>query len=156
MGICAPSLGFPDRIIFDLDPDDAVAWENLRQAALLVKTLLENIGLAPFLKTTGGKGLHVVVPILPGVGWEHVKGFTRPLRNSSSGHFPTVSRQAAENLASGQDLHRLSAEQRGDGGCGLFDRARQAPVSAPVTWNELSADLRFDHFNVGNMPKLKK
>ena len=46
-GSCAPRLAFPDRIIFDLDPDDAVAWEDLRQAALIVKTLLENIGLPP-------------------------------------------------------------------------------------------------------------
>ena len=56
-GSRSASLGFPDRIVFDLDPDESLAWEELRQAALVVRTLLENLGLAPFLKTTGGKGL---------------------------------------------------------------------------------------------------
>src|SRR6185503_14094198 len=87
-GSRAPRLGLPDRIIFDLDPDDAVEWEDLRQAALLVKTLLENIGLAPFLKTTGGKGLHVVAPIEPVVGWEQVKGFTKAVAEFLERTFP--------------------------------------------------------------------
>ena len=87
-GSRARRLGLPDRIIFDLDPDDAVGWEDLKQAALLVKTLLDNIGLAPFLKTTGGKGLHVVVPIEPDVGWEHVKGFTKAVAELLERTFP--------------------------------------------------------------------
>jgi bifunctional non-homologous end joining protein LigD len=159
-GSCAPSLGFPDRIIFDLDPDDAVAWEDLRQAALLVKTLLENIGLAPFLKTTGGKGLHVVVPILPDVGWESVKGFSKAVAEFLERTFPDrftskllkVSRRGKifiDYLRNGEGATAVAA---------YSTRARaNAPVSAPVSWDELSSDLRFDHFDVGNMPKrLKK
>jgi bifunctional non-homologous end joining protein LigD len=159
-GSRAPKLGFPDRIIFDLDPDDAVEWEALRQAALLVKTLLENIGLAPFLKTTGGKGLHVVVPILPGVGWERVKGFSKAVAELLERTFPDrftakllkISRRGKifiDYLRNGEGATAVAA---------YSTRARaNAPVSAPVAWNELSADLRFDHFNVGNMPKrLKK
>jgi len=159
-GSRAPRLGFPDRIIFDLDPDDAVEWEDLRQAALLVRTLLENIGLAPFLKTTGGKGLHVVVPIEPVVGWEDVKGFTKAVAEFLERTFPDrftskllkISRRGKifiDYLRNGEGATAVAA---------YSTRARaNAPVSAPVAWDELSADLRFDRFNVANMPKrLKK
>ena len=159
-GSRAPRLGLPDRIIFDLDPDDAVEWEDLRQAALLVKTLLENIGLAPFLKTTGGKGLHVVVPIEPVVGWEDVKGFTKAVAEFLERTFPDrftskllkISRRGKifiDYLRNGEGATAVAA---------YSTRARaNAPVSAPVAWDELSADLRFDRFNVANMPKrLKK
>jgi bifunctional non-homologous end joining protein LigD len=159
-GSRAPELGFPDRVIFDLDPDDAVEWEELRQAALLVRTLLENIGLTTFLKTTGGKGLHVVVPILPGVGWESVKGFSKAVAEFLERTFPDrftskllkISRRGKifiDYLRNGEGATAVAA---------YSTRARaNAPVSAPVAWDELSRDLRFDHFNVGNMPKrLKK
>jgi bifunctional non-homologous end joining protein LigD len=159
-GSRAPRLGLPDRIIFDLDPDDAVEWEDLRQAALLVRTLLENIGLAPFLKTTGGKGLHVVVPIEPVVGWEDVKGFTKAVAEFLERTFPDrftskllkISRRGKifiDYLRNGEGATAVAA---------YSTRARaNAPVSAPVAWGELSADLRFDRFNVANMPKrLKK
>jgi bifunctional non-homologous end joining protein LigD len=158
-GSRAPELGFPDRVIFDLDPDDAVEWEELRQAALLVRTLLENIGLTTFLKTTGGKGLHVVVPILPGVGWESVKGFSKAVAEFLERTFPDrftskllkISRRGKifiDYLRNGEGATAVAA---------YSTRARaNAPVSAPVAWDELSRDLRFDHFNVGNMPKRLK
>jgi bifunctional non-homologous end joining protein LigD len=155
-GSRAPRLGLPDRIIFDLDPDDAVEWEDLRQAALLVKTLLENIGLAPFLKTTGGKGLHVVAPIEPVVGWEQVKGFTKAVAEFLERTFPDrftskllkISRRGKifiDYLRNGEGATAVAA---------YSTRARaNAPVSAPVDWDELGRDLRFDHFNVGNMSR---
>jgi bifunctional non-homologous end joining protein LigD len=158
-GSCAPSLSFPDRIIFDLDPDDAVAWEDLRQAALIVKTLLENIGLTPFLKTTGGKGLHVVVPILPGVGWESAKGFSKAVAELLERTFPDrftskllkISRRGKifiDYLRNGEGATAVAA---------YSTRARaNAPVSAPVAWDELSSDLRFDHFNVRDMRSSSK
>jgi bifunctional non-homologous end joining protein LigD len=122
--------------------------------------LLENIGLVPFLKTTGGKGLHVVVPIRPGVGWESVKGFSKAVAELLERTFPDrftskllkISRRGKifiDYLRNGEGATAVAA---------YSTRARaNAPVSVPVAWNELSADLRFDHFNVGNMPtRLKK
>jgi DNA ligase D-like protein (predicted polymerase) len=97
-GSRAGSLGFPDRIIFDLDPDETVAWAELRQAALIVKTLVENLGLAPFLKTTGGKGLHVVVPITPVTPWDTVKGSPKPSPNFSSERSRSLHLQSAEGV----------------------------------------------------------
>ncbi len=159
-GSRAPSLGFPDRIIFDLDPDDAVAWEDLRQAALIVRTLLENIGLAPFLKTTGGKGLHVVVPIEPVVRWEHVKGFTKAVAEFLERTFPDrfTSKLLKISRRGKIFIDYLRNSEGATAVAAYSTRARaNAPVSAPVAWDELSRDLRFDHFNVGNMLKrLKK
>ncbi len=123
-----------------------------KQAALIVKTLLDNIGLAPFLKTTGGKGLHVVVPIEPVVGWEQVKGFTKAVAELLERTFPDrftskllkISRRGKifiDYLRNGEGATAVAA---------YSTRARaNAPVSTPVAWDELSRDLRFDHFNVG-------
>ncbi len=69
-------LEHPDRIIFDLDPDEAVSWSTLCAAALEVKERLSQLGLQSFVKTTGGKGLHVAAPIRPKLDWDRIKAFT--------------------------------------------------------------------------------
>jgi len=65
----------PDRVIFDLDPGEGVPWAHLQEAALLTRTLLEELGLRSWLKTSGGKGLHVVVPLTPKLEDDEVKDF---------------------------------------------------------------------------------
>jgi bifunctional non-homologous end joining protein LigD len=67
----------PDRMVFDLDPGEGTPWLRVKEAALLTRTLLEALGLASFLKTSGGKGLHVVVPLTPKDDWETVKGLSQ-------------------------------------------------------------------------------
>ncbi len=69
-------LEHPDRIVFDLDPDEAVSWSTLCTSAVEVKERLGKLGLRSFVKTTGGKGLHVVAPIRPKYEWERIKAFT--------------------------------------------------------------------------------
>jgi bifunctional non-homologous end joining protein LigD len=59
----APDLQHPDRVIFDLDPDPALPWSAMIEAAMLLKVVLDEIGLLSFPKTSGGKGLHIVVPL---------------------------------------------------------------------------------------------
>lgn len=68
---------YPDKITFDIDPDEGVGWEKLVEAALLMRGLLKELGLKSFVKTTGGKGLHVVSPLNPDKDWEEVKEFTK-------------------------------------------------------------------------------
>jgi bifunctional non-homologous end joining protein LigD len=155
-GSRAQHLGRPDRIVFDLDPADDVAWEQVKQAALIVKELLENIGLTPFLKTTGGKGLHVVVAIEPSVDWEQVKGFTKAVAEFLERTFPD---RFTSNLLKvsrrGKIFIDYLRNSEGATAVGAYStRARSnAPVSAPVAWDELPHDVRFAHFNVGNVAK---
>ncbi|MGH8713919.1 MAG: DNA ligase D, partial [Casimicrobiaceae bacterium] len=110
----------------------------------------------PFLKTTGGKGLHVVVPVEPAVGWEDVKGFSKAVAEFLERTFPDrftskllkISRRGKifiDYLRNGEGATAVAA---------YSTRARaNAPVSAPVAWDELSRDLRGDHFNAGNVPR---
>ena len=71
------AVGTPDRMIFDLDPGEGVQWAQIREGAALTRALLEELGLVSFLKTSGGKGLHVVVPLTPRADWDTVKGFSQ-------------------------------------------------------------------------------
>src|SRR5262249_44605519 len=147
---------FPDRIIFDLDPDESLPWERLKDAALIVRTLLDNVGLASFLKTTGGKGLHVVVPIEPATGWDDVKGFTKVVAELLERTFPDrftskllkVSRRGRIFI----DYLRNAEGSTAVAAYSLRAKAN-APVSTPIAWEELRKDVRFDCFNVRNVPK---
>jgi bifunctional non-homologous end joining protein LigD len=155
-GSRAKHLGKPDRLIFDFDPEDSVTWKEVKDAVLVLKTLLEKIGLAPFLKTTGGKGLHVVVPIRPTVGWEDAKGFTKAVAELLERTFPD--RFTAKMLKISRKRRIFVDYLRNAEGAtavGAYStRARaNAPVSMPIGWDELSRDVRYDYFNVANVPK---
>ena len=76
-GSRADRLENPDRLIFDLDPDPAVPWAAVIAAVREMRGVLEDLGLASFVKTTGGKGLHVVVPVRPRLDWDQAKAFSR-------------------------------------------------------------------------------
>jgi len=71
------SVNKPDRVIFDLDPGEGTTWANIQEAAVLMRTLLTELGLNAWLKTSGGKGLHVVVPLAPKLDYETVKNFSQ-------------------------------------------------------------------------------
>ncbi len=154
-GSRAGKLAFPDRIIFDLDPDEDLPWADVKQAVLVVKTLIESIGLAAFLKTTGGKGLHVVVPIEPTAHWDHVKGFTKAVAELLERTFPDrftakllkVSRHGRIFI----DYLRNAEGATAVAAYSLRAKAN-APVSTPIDWDELKKDVRFAHFNARNVP----
>ncbi|WP_438018847.1 DNA polymerase ligase N-terminal domain-containing protein [Sorangium sp. So ce315] len=73
-----------DRVVFDLDPDPSVSLERVIAAALLLRERLAALDLESFVKTTGGKGFHVVVPLAPGSGWDECLAFTKALASSCS------------------------------------------------------------------------
>jgi bifunctional non-homologous end joining protein LigD len=73
----APDLEHPDRVIFDLDPDPALPWSAMLEAATLLKIVLDELGLRSFAKTSGGKGFHVVVPLTRRQRWDEVKDFSK-------------------------------------------------------------------------------
>ena len=159
-GSRTPNLGFPDRIVFDFDPDEALGWKEIIEAVNVLKTLLDSLDLRGFLKTTGGKGLHVVVPIEPTVPWEQIKGFTKAIADLFARTFPD--RFTAKLLkVSRHGKIFVDYLRNAEGATAVAPysiRAKaNAPVSTPIDWTETAQDLRFDHFNVKNVPlRLKR
>lgn len=130
----------PDRVTFDLDPDPALPFARVRQAASLVRELLGELGLPAFVKTTGGAGLHVVVPLTPHDGWDDVKAFSRAVAEHAARTLPKifVAKSGAKNRV-GRIFVDYLRNGRGSSTVSAFSvRARPGlPVSVPVSWAEL-------------------
>ena len=155
-GSSAPKLHCPDRIIFDFDPDDSISWTALVEAVHLLKTLLEELVLKPFIKTTGGKGLHVVIPIKPSFGWDEIKPFTKAIAELLEHSFPD---RFVSNMSKAKRRGKIFVDylRNGEGATAIAAyslRAREgAPVATPIEWEELAQDVRRDYFNVRNVPE---
>ena len=155
-GSRVPDPELPDQLIFDFDPADDVPWRRITQAAKDLQTLLQKLGLTGFLKTTGGKGLHVVVPIEPTLSWPQAKEFTRSIAEMFVQAFPeryvaTVSKAKRKGRIF-IDYLRNSEGATAIAAYGIRSR-ENAPVSTPIDWEELSKDVRFDYFNVKTVPE---
>jgi bifunctional non-homologous end joining protein LigD len=145
----------PDRITMDLDPGEDVPWENVIAAAFDVRERLAADGLESFIKTTGGKGLHVVVPLTPGPDWKAVKDFARSLAESMERDQPSrYIAKASKTARRGLIYVDYLRNGRGATAIGAYStRARPgATVSVPLSWSELSPALKPNHFNVLNLP----
>jgi bifunctional non-homologous end joining protein LigD len=144
----------PDRVVFDLDPDLSVSWPKVIEAARRLHDLLDDLGLVSFLKTSGGKGLHVVVPFLRRHGWDEILRFSKAVAHRLASDYPreytaTMSK-AARAGKTYIDYHR---NNRGATAVAAYStRARpDAPVALPLFWKELSPAIGPDHFHVGNI-----
>lgn len=154
-GSRVPKLDRPDRLIFDFDPDDGTAWADIVDAVQVTRTLLENIGLDAFAKTTGGKGLHVVVPIRPTLTWQEAKAFTKSVADLLVSTFPD---RFVATLSKARRKNKIFIDylRNALGATAIAPysvRARSnAPVAMPIAWDELATDTRFGYFNVKNAP----
>jgi len=156
-GATVPDIKHPDRITMDLDPDEALPWKLLVEGTLLTKTLLDGLGLKSFLKTTGGKGLHVVAPIKPELEWDAVKAFTEGVAQMLVKARPDL---FTAKLAKARRPNKIFADylrnsETASAVAAYSPRARPgAGVSVPLAWDELDPkdDLR-GRFNVLNVPK---
>ena len=151
-GIRRDKLEHPDRFILDLDPDPTVDWEAVVEAAVAMRDLLTEIGLKSYAKTTGGKGLHVVVPVRRSRSVEEVRAFSGAL----AGLFEAVApKRYTTNVSKakrkGKILLDYIRNAPGATAVEVFSaRAREgAPVAMPVEWEELK-DIRGDSFTVVN------
>ncbi len=154
-GSAIDDVEHPDRIIFDLDPGEGVSWEAVIAAAFEVRQRLQDAGLEPFVKTTGGKGLHVVATLKPEETWDAVKDFTRNIaismeQDSPSLYLSTMTKKARtgkifiDYLRNGRGATAVAA---------YSTRARPgAPVSTPITWDELGPAITANRFDTGNLP----
>jgi len=138
------SIDKPDRCIFDLDPGPDVPAARVVEAARSIRDRLAGLGLLGFVKTTGGKGLHVVVPLSGPLTWKDVKGFSKAVASEMARRAPdrytaTLSKSARQGLIFIDYLRN----QRGATAVAAYSpRALPgAPVSVPFAWEELSPDL---------------
>lgn len=145
----------PDMITMDLDPGEDVPWENVIAAAYELKERIEGEGLAAFVKTSGGKGLHVVTPLEPKAGWEDVKGFAKWLADSMSKDDPDrYLATATKAKRDGKIFIDYLRNGRGNTAVAAYSaRARPgAAVSMPLEWSELTTEIGPAYFTVDNAP----
>ena len=145
----------PDLMIFDLDPDPAVGWERVVEAALELRERLERLGLASWVKTTGGKGLHVVAPLGRRQDFDEVKEFShrvaeRMVRDAPARYVATMSKAKRK----GKIFVDYLRNGRGSTAIVPFSTRvfERAPVSVPIRWDELGRGVRSDHFTVATLP----
>jgi len=155
-GAVMPKPAHADRLTFDLDPGEGLPYAPLRDAALAVRKLLKDRGLESWIKTTGGKGLHVVVPLtgtLP--DWDTAKEFSRSITLFMENLAPTMftSKTGERNRKNKIFIDYLR------NGFGATAVAAYSPrwrpgvgVSTPVSWDEIGDDIRGAHFDIHNVP----
>ena len=154
-GSTIKDLDLCDRIVFDLDPGEDVAWATLVAAAREVRERLAQLKLESFVKLTGGKGLHVVLPI-HGADWDTVKTFTQAMAMAMAADDPKLYvARMTKSLRKGRifiDYLRNSREATSV--APYSSRARDgAPVSAPVSWQELGRTENAAMYTVRNLAK---
>ena len=149
------SLETPDVMTLDLDPAEDVAWPRLRKAALDLRARLRELGLESFLKSTGGKGLHLVVPLEPRAEWARVKAFSKTLVELMVRDEPGLyTAKMTKALRPGKIFLDYLRNGRGATAVGAYStRAREnAPVAAPLAWDELELKRRPPLVTVRSMP----
>ena len=147
-------LARPDRFVLDLDPDPALPWKSMVEATQLTLALLEELGLTAFLKTSGGKGIHVVVPLVPKAGWAEVKTFSHTLVkhmakllpdrfSAVSGPKNRVGKIFIDYLRNGAGATTISA---------FAARTREnLPVSVPIYAEEIHEIKGAHHWTIHNV-----
>ena len=141
----------PDRVTFDIDPGEGVDWLQVQQAAELVRVLLQELGLPAFLKTSGGKGLHVVVPLKRLHGWDLVKGFSEEVVQHLAHTFPDrfVAKSGPKNRVGKIFVDYLRNGRGATTAAAWTARARPGMgISVPVRWDELATLTSGAHWTV--------
>ena len=146
----------PDRIIFDLDPDEGLDFSDVVRAALEVRARLNALGLESFVKTTGGKGLHVVLPVEPVIGWSEAKTFAKgvsaQMAADDPGRYLTKISKAERVGRIFIDYLRNDPTSTAVGPYSTRSRPG-APVAMPLRWDEVTEGLAPSSFTLETVPK---
>ena len=146
----------PDRLVMDLDPDTALPWSRVCDGAEVLRDRLETLGFQPFLRTTGGKGLHIVLALEPGHTWPVMKGFSEALARSMAADHPSLfTAVASKERRKGRIYLDYLRNGRGASAVASYSlRARPGfPVATPIFWEELRKLSGGDAFNRLNLTR---
>lgn len=151
-------LDKPDMIIFDLDPDAELPWQRMIEAVEEVRSRLEEVGLTSFLRTSGGKGLHVVAPLTRRTDWRETKQFAKALADAMAADNPGAY-VATSSKAKRTGKIFVDYLRNGQGATAIANystRARaHAPIATPLRWDELTPQLKSDQYSIRNIrPRL--
>lgn len=159
-GVSLKHIDKPDRLVFDLDPDEALDIAVLRAGAQEVRGFLEDLGLTSFLKATGGKGVHVVAPLTPKAGWEEIKAFAKAVADALTTARPDrYTANPLKRTRVGKIFVDYLRNQRGSSAiCNYSTRAKTgAPVATPLRWDELKKLQGGAPYTVESLPaRLKR
>jgi bifunctional non-homologous end joining protein LigD len=143
----------PNRMVFDLDPGEGVEFATMQEAAQLMHAFLDELGLPSFLKTSGGKGLHVVVPLKPGLDWDTVKDFSQAIVKHLSDALPErfAFKSGPKNRVGKIFIDYLRNGQGATTACTWTARVRPGlGISVPLAWDELTGLKAGDQWNIKN------
>ncbi|GGD50400.1 DNA ligase D [Caballeronia grimmiae] len=143
----------PDRMVFDLDPGEGVGWDRMLEAAKLTRDLLQELGLTSFCKTSGGKGVHVVVPLAKQAGWDEMKAFSQAVAQHMAKTLPKLfsAKMGMQNRRDKIFIDYLRNNRGSSTVCAFSLRARPGMgVSMPINWDELDETTSGDQWNIRN------
>jgi bifunctional non-homologous end joining protein LigD len=144
----------PDLVVFDLDPGEEAPWQLVLETARSLRDRLAELGFASFPRTTGGSGLHVVVPLVPAAGWDDIKAFARAIALL---HVHDHREHSTANMSKAERRGKIFIDYlrnaRGATAIASYStRARSgAPVAVPVRWDELRTIKSSDRYGVANL-----
>lgn len=156
-GALRKKLEKPDRIVFDLDPGEGIGWREVVEAAVHLRGELEALGLVPFVKTSGGRGIHLVVPVVPRLGWKEVHRATSDIATrlaaAEPGTFTAIMGKENRKRRIFIDFHRNARSATAAAPYSL--RARTGmPASTPLSWQDLETIDAPEDLNYSSLPAL--
>lgn len=153
-GCQVDDLERPDTLIFDLDPDPNLPWKVIAETARSLRERLSTLGLSSFLQATGGKGLHLIVPVTPKLGWDQLKAFAQAVSRAHVSDSPKVlTTNMAKSKRRGKVFIDYLRNGRGSTSIARYStRARAgATVATPLRWDELNPSASSNRYTVNNI-----